>query len=220
MRTALAPLQLGLFAAGPPDLAPLHPRRSRAGPNSWVDHQPRLVRGADQLFDALLREVPWKQFRRPMYERLVDEPRLVAWYSRDEPLPHPLLSGLGAQLTHHYGVEFVLVGLNLYRHGRDSVAPHADRVGRNGGSTTVAIVSVGAPRPFQLRPAAGGIGRTWLLGGGDLLVMGGACQSECRHGVPKVAEAGPRISITYRCAGSDTEREPWPEVAGLPLGPC
>ena len=36
------------------------------------------------------------------------------------------------------------------------------------------------------------------LGHGDLLVMGGACQHDWEHAVPKVRHAGPRISITYR----------------------
>jgi alkylated DNA repair dioxygenase AlkB len=33
---------------------------------------------------------------------------------------------------------------------------------------------------------------------GDLLVMGGSCQRTWRHAIPKVASAGPRISVTFR----------------------
>ena len=62
----------------------------------------------------------------------------------------------------------------------------------------VAIVSVGEPRRFLLRPGTSGKSRALLLGGGDLLVTGGSCQRTWQHTVPKVAKAGPRISITFR----------------------
>jgi alkylated DNA repair dioxygenase AlkB len=39
-----------------------------------------------------------------------------------------------------------------------------------------------------------------MLGGGDLFVMGGTAQRTWRHGVPKVAEAGPRIAVMFRPA--------------------
>ena len=39
------------------------------------------------------------------------------------------------------------------------------------------------------------------LGRGDLLVMGGTCQRTWDHAVPKVARAGPRISLTFRPVG-------------------
>ena len=62
----------------------------------------------------------------------------------------------------------------------------------------MAIVSVGAPRRFLLRPGTRGTSRALHLGGGDLLVTGGSCQRTWQHTVPKVARAGPRISITFR----------------------
>lgn len=211
----MAARQLGLFGGGDTLLRQPAPTRLQVGPHSWVDHQPGWLAGSDALFDALADEVPWRQFRRPMYERLVDEPRLVAWYGPDEPLPHPVLGELFEVLGDAYGVRFDSVGLNFYRNGRDSVAPHGDRVGRSGRHTVVAIVSVGSPRPFQLRAASGGPSRSWCLGGGDLLVMGGACQTECHHGVPKAARCGPRISVTYRCGSDDNPRSDWAEVPAV-----
>ena len=63
----------------------------------------------------------------------------------------------------------------------------------------IAIVSVGAPRPFRLRPRGGGHSLSWSLGNGDLFVMGGACQHTWEHTVPKVRlTTGPRMSITFR----------------------
>jgi alkylated DNA repair dioxygenase AlkB len=41
-----------------------------------------------------------------------------------------------------------------------------------------------------------------MLGHGDLLVMGGACQREWEHAIPKTAKpCGPRISIQFRPPG-------------------
>jgi alkylated DNA repair dioxygenase AlkB len=39
------------------------------------------------------------------------------------------------------------------------------------------------------------------MGHGDLLVMGGSCQRTWEHAVPKVAQAGPRISVQFRPRG-------------------
>ncbi|HAT92653.1 MAG TPA: alpha-ketoglutarate-dependent dioxygenase AlkB, partial [Sphingobacterium sp.] len=35
---------------------------------------------ADQLFDFLLKEVPWQQTSKKMYDRTILTPRLTAWY--------------------------------------------------------------------------------------------------------------------------------------------
>jgi alkylated DNA repair dioxygenase AlkB len=49
-----------------------------------------------------------------------------------------------------------------------------------------------------LRPRGGGRALSFDLGRGDLFVMGGACQHDWEHAVPKVRHAEPRISITFR----------------------
>jgi alkylated DNA repair dioxygenase AlkB len=166
----------------------------------WVDHAPRWLAGSDQVFAELVARVAWRQRVVPMYDRMVDEPRLTWWWSEAEggPLPLAVLGHAARVLSAGYGCAFDSVGLNFYRDGRDSVAWHGDRVGRSQCQPIVAIVSVGAPRPFLLRPRGGGHALTYLLGGGDLFVMGGAIQHQWEHTVPKVAVAGPRISITYR----------------------
>jgi alkylated DNA repair dioxygenase AlkB len=68
----------------------------------------------------------------------------------------------------------------------------------------VALVSVGAPRALLLRPCDGGPGRTirYVLGHGDLLVMGGSCQRTWEHAIPKTTKpVGQRISIQFRPRG-------------------
>ena len=78
------------------------------------------------------------------------------------------------------------------------MAFHGDRIGRQSGHTVVAILSLGAPRRFLLRPAGGGTSRAFDLGWGDLLVMGGTCQRTWEHAVPKMASAKPRMSVQFR----------------------
>jgi alkylated DNA repair dioxygenase AlkB len=127
---------------------------------AWVDLLPGWVSG-DGLLERLLEDVPWRAERRPMYDRVVDVPRLLCHYGEGEPLPHPVLEGIRDALNARYepelGEPFVSAGLCLYRDGADSVAWHGDTIGRGRTSDTmVAIVSLGSPREFLLRPRGGG----------------------------------------------------------------
>ncbi len=142
-----------------------------------------------------------------MYDRVVDVPRLACFYRDGVKLPDPVLTVLRDHLSAYYAAElgepFSTAGLCLYRSGEDSVAWHGDRIGRGAThDTMVAIVSLGAPRALLLRPNGGGASQRFLLGHGDLLVMGGSCQRTWEHSVPKTARrCGPRISVQYRVAG-------------------
>jgi alkylated DNA repair dioxygenase AlkB len=194
--------QASLFAAGDPDVDATFAglRSLPLDESSWIDHLPRWLSGSDHVFAELVARLPWRQRTVPMYERLVREPRLVWWWSEEEasPPPLPVLEDVRRALTVRYGRDFDSIGCNYYRTGADSVAWHGDRIRHSQVDPIVAIVSVGAPRPFQLRPRGGGSSLSFLLGQGDLLVMGGAAQHAWEHSVPKVAVAGPRISITFR----------------------
>ena len=182
-------------------------RRTRLSAGAWIDVLPGWFTGAAALFDRLMAEVPWREERRPMYDRVVDVPRLLAYYPEDAPLPHPVLDGARDALTSHYrdelGEPFRTAGLCCYRDGRDSVAWHGDTIGRGSTEDTmVAIVSVGAPRPLLLRPRGGGEVIRHALGHGDLIVMGGSCQRTWEHAIPKSAKpVAPRISIQFRPRG-------------------
>lgn len=170
---------------------------------SWIDHAPGWLAGADALFDELLHRVSLRQRRDiPMYDQLVDEPRLTAWWHADDhPAgePHALLGDIRQLLVERYHRPFDSIGFNLYRDGRDSVAWHGDRHRHHVTDPVVAIVSLGARRPLKLRPRGGGPSHSWELGDGDLFVMGGACQHDWEHTVPKVRRGvGPRLSVTFR----------------------
>ena len=167
---------------------------------SWVDVGRAWLRGADTLLDTLVTTVPWRQGRRHMYGRMVDDPRLSRWYQPSDELPHPALALMRTTLSSRYDVTFGVVGLNYYRDGRDGVAAHRDRELRHVDDTLVAIVTLGAARPFRLRPRDGGASLDIHPGSGDVLVMGGRTQADWEHAVPKVRSAGPRVSISLRWA--------------------
>jgi alkylated DNA repair dioxygenase AlkB len=185
-------------------LGRLAPRRTVLSHGAWLDVQPGWLRGADELFQRLAAEVPWRAERRRMYERTVDVPRLLCFYDESDPLPHPVVARARGALSLYYAAElgepFRTAGLCYYRDGRDSVAWHGDTIGRGSThDTMVAIVSVGAPRTLALRPRGGGPAQRHQLGHGDLVVMGGSCQRTWEHAIPKTTRpVGPRISIQFR----------------------
>ncbi|MGH9025135.1 MAG: alpha-ketoglutarate-dependent dioxygenase AlkB [Acidimicrobiia bacterium] len=165
---------------------------------AWIEVGRGWLRGADSLLDALIETVEWNQGRRWMYDRMVDDPRLSRWYRRGDSLPDPALDDVGRELHARYRVPLGGPGLNYYRDGRDSVAFHRDRELRHLDDTLIAILTLGAERPFLVRPRGGGNSRNLSPASGDLLVMGGRTQRDWEHGIPKVARAGPRISATWR----------------------
>jgi alkylated DNA repair dioxygenase AlkB len=178
---------------------------------AWLDFVPGWLPRADDLFARLAEAVPWQAERRWMYDQVVAVPRLLCHYGTGDPLPDPALEEARRALDEHYssqiGESLCTAGLCLYRDGRDSVAWHGDTSGRRVKETIVAIVSLGTPRALMLRPRASrdrDAGQTlrYMVGHGDLLVMGGTCQRTWEHSVPKTAKpTGPRISVQFRPEG-------------------
>ncbi len=169
---------------------------------TWVEHAAGWLSGSDQMLDDLLASLPFRQRRGVrMYDQILDEPRLSAWWRVESGVPEPLpiLRDIRLALAERYGEPFDSIGFNLYRDGNDSVAWHGDRHRHVVTNPVIAIVSLGAPRPLRLRPRGGGSSLSWNLGNGDLFVMGGACQHDWEHTVPKVrVTTGPRMSVTFR----------------------
>lgn len=214
-----AAFQGSLFAFDDPSCDPTFAglQRTWLDEQSWVDHLPGWMRGADLVFGELVARLRWRQREVTMYDRRLPEPRLTSWWSTSarRPEPLPVLSEARAALTRRYLKPFDSIGFNLYRTGADSVAWHGDQERFTHEDPVVAIVSVGSPRAFQIRPRGGGLSRSWQVGHGDLLIMGGACQHDWEHRVPKMAKvAGPRLSIMFR---HDLAREALIGENGEPL---
>ncbi len=172
--------------------------RTDLGHGAWLETVPGWVSGADALLDAVIAAAPWAGHERWMYDRVVSEPRLSTrgWDSAPDPVP-----SMTTVLGRRYGLCLDAISANLYRDGRDSVALHGDTAGRRVATTVVAIVVLGAPRRFLLRPRDGGPTRRLAPGHGDLLVMGGTCQRTWEHAVPKCAATGVRVALMFREPG-------------------
>jgi alkylated DNA repair dioxygenase AlkB len=191
-------MQLSLSSLAEPALDAGFSRlcRTQLDARSWLDYAPAFITGHDRLFERLSTCMRWHQERRVMYQREVDVPRLYASAPADGELD-PLLAQVRAALAGRYAAQFETVGHAHYRDGRDSVAWHRDHMPRER-ETLVAILSLGAPRRLLVRPFGGGRSRAFSLGEGDLFVMGGLCQTDWEHCVPKQKWAAPRMSCVFR----------------------
>lgn len=166
---------------------------------AWIDQSHAAVGAPDALFEQILKTAPWSSHERPMYDRMVVEPRLTTRYWAEPP---DALVELADVLSDRYAIDLRAINANFYRNGADSVAWHGDRIRHRGGETVVAILSLGGARRFLLRPRNAGPSIRLLPVSGDLLVMGGTCQRTWEHSVPKCSVAPPRISIMFREPGA------------------
>jgi alkylated DNA repair dioxygenase AlkB len=161
------------------------------------------ARTAHAWFEELRDGIEWKAERRRMYDRDVDVPRLTAHFRLDDedgPSPPSLLYDAADRIASATSSFFNSVGLNFYRDGRDSVAPHNDHLYELQPGFPIALVSLGSPRRMTIR--AKQPPRRVLhvdLEPGSLLVMSYETQVHYTHGIPKTKdEVGPRISLAFR----------------------
>ena len=146
-------LQGDLFAQGLPGLnAEAGVQRRSLDEHSWIDSSSRWLNGGDELLQHLATELRWTRAERPMYGRMVDEPRLGSQLRTGSAQTPVVIRDIAAALGGRYERSFTSVWVNYYRDGCDSVAWHSDRIGIDVPDAIVAIVSLGGPRKFLLRP--------------------------------------------------------------------
>jgi alkylated DNA repair dioxygenase AlkB len=169
-----------------------------------IAYTPRFVDAAtaSEWFAELRNAVAWRAERRQMYDREVDVPRLVGHFRLDagaDPAPKAILDA-AARVVTALEVPFNSVGLNLYRDGHDSVAPHNDHLYELRKGFPIALVSLGATRRMTIRAKAAPRRSMHVdLEPGSLLVMDYATQLHYTHGVPKTADpVAERISLAFR----------------------
>jgi alkylated DNA repair dioxygenase AlkB len=189
--------------------------RTALDATSWVDVARSWLVGADELYEHLLTTVAWQSARLFRYEKYVEERRLGSSWRRGMPLPHPVLADATRAIQRRYRVEFPSFGIIQYRNGADGQGFHRDTDLRWLDDTVIAVLTLGATRPWLLRPHTNrhvdepGRGTTHDLSpaSGDLIVMGGRCQADWQHSVAYLRDPsiGPRISVQWRVTSKTGE---------------
>jgi alkylated DNA repair dioxygenase AlkB len=189
---------------------------------SWVDVVRGLVPDADAVHDDLAASVSWEQGKVFRYERWIDEPRLGAVQNGEA--RHPSLREAQLWIMRRYRIQLpASVPLALYRNERDGVGFHRDREMRWLEDTVIGVLTLGARRPWLMKPLGRDGQRTFnedddrtgvidlSPASGDLLVMGGRCQAAWLHAVPQVqGRCRSRISAQWRWTSRRGRRDPNP----------
>jgi alkylated DNA repair dioxygenase AlkB len=197
---SLGTTQLGLFADDEMtvDTTFSTAHRIQLDETSWVEHVPGWLTGSELLLAALVASARWEQRDRWMVNRMVVEPRLTAEYTDLADAPELMLKVAAAALSNHHGVPYDGLWMNYYRDHRDSTGWHGDWPTCKRPECVVPVLSLGAVRRFLLKPRLGGRSIALAPMSGDLVVMGGRCQRDWRHSVPKQSTpAGARVSVNF-----------------------
>ncbi|CAL1517810.1 alpha-ketoglutarate-dependent dioxygenase AlkB [Chitinophaga sp. MM2321] len=157
---------------------------------------------SDRYYKILINTTPWGQRSRKMYEKVIPDPRLTAYYGGANGLEwteHLLeIKGL---VESECGICFDRVLLNYYRDGNDSVAWHSDTLPKDGKHHPIASVTFGDTRLFKIRRKTDkSITQLSIpLTHGSFLLMGASMQDLYEHHVPKTRKiVGGRINLTFR----------------------
>ena len=164
-------------------------------------------------YAALRKAIDWKHQKIRLFGRWVLQPRLSAWYGDEgtdyaysgllnRPLPwNRQLLMIKQQVEEICNCDFNSVLLNLYRHGQDSMGWHQDNETELGERPTIASVSFGESRHFQMRHKFDkSVSRINVqLQDGSVLIMSGETQKYWQHQIPKTKkQVGERINLTFR----------------------
>lgn len=166
---------------------------------------------SETLLTQLQEGLEWTQRQIVVFNKLHDEPRLSAWYGDPrsiytysgitlEPLRwvEPLIE-IRERCEHLSDSRFNSVLANLYRDGADSMGWHADDESELGPTPTIASVSFGAERRFDMRHRQTKEVVRISLPHNSLLIMSGTCQTHWMHAVARTKRVRePRINLTYR----------------------
>ena len=167
---------------------------------------------ADQYFEILSKCLNWQQEPIRMFGKMVMQPRLTALYGNEDkpygysgismnPFPWTAeLREMKEKLLDFTGVEFTHVLCNFYRNGQDSMGWHRDNEAVLGKNPTIASVTFGATRMFQIRHYETKSQKIEVsLSHGSVLIMSGESQHHWEHHIPKSKKVlGPRINLTFR----------------------
>jgi len=179
--------------------------------NAILDYFPNFISldQARSLEKRLHEEVAFSQDQISMYGKVLDIPRLQAWFGDGSyqysgimmnPQPWtPALLEIKQLVEEKANCQFNSALVNLYRNHQDSVGWHSDDEKELGVNPIIASISFGAKRMFKLKHKQTQAKLDVPLIEGSLLIMSGETQHYWQHAVLKEkTNPGSRINITFR----------------------
>jgi alkylated DNA repair dioxygenase AlkB len=168
---------------------------------------------ADQLFDALAREIEVSAELIRVGGSVVATARRTGWYGDPgatytysgfahvpKPWP-PVLAALRTRLSARYALALNSCLVGVYDDGASSVDWHSDDEPEL--CDRILSVSLGALRTFLLRSATQTVPIAVPLVHGSVLVMSVESQAIWQHSVPAEPVAGRRVNLTFRVIATD-----------------
>ncbi len=178
-----------------------------------LDYFPNFLdpQSANDLYAQILSELPFQENQIVMFGKQVKVPRLEAYFSlngenygysgqtlMNNPFP-AFLADLRQKIESITGIPYNALLINYYRDGQDSNGWHADNEKSLGKNPSIASLSLGAERIFELRHLESNKKIKLKLADGSLLHMHGALQHHWKHQLPKVKDLKEaRINLTFR----------------------
>lgn len=183
-------------------------------PNATISYFPNFfsLEEANFYFSELKKSIAWQQDKITLFGKTHNQPRLTALYANNNKaysysnikmLPHvftPELLLIKEKIKSVEKENFTTCLANLYRDGNDSNGWHADNEKELGKNPTIASITFGAPRFFNLKHKHDKSLRTkLLLEHGSLLIMKGETQHFWLHQIAKTKKkVSARINLTFR----------------------
>lgn len=165
----------------------------------------------EALYQALMKEVEWKNDEAIIFGKKIITKRKVAWYA-DQPFSYvyskvtkvalpwiPLLKKLKERVEEVSGETFNSCLLNLYHSGEEGMAWHSDDEKMLVEKGAIASLTFGAERRFSFKNKETKERISLILENGSLLMMKGETQENWLHRLPPTKTVStPRINLTFR----------------------
>ena len=166
---------------------------------------------ANEYFDSLLQNIPWKNDEVVVFGKRIVTKRKTAWYGDSNyvyiysntikqalPWTRELVS-LKQIIENVSNTKFNSCLLNLYHDGNEGMGWHSDDENSIEDNSSIASVSLGAERKFSFKHKQSNKTISVLLEHGSLLLMKDATQKNWLHSLPKSSKITlPRINLTFR----------------------
>jgi alkylated DNA repair dioxygenase AlkB len=181
--------------------------------DGYADYYPNFLEptASTTLLQQLLLLESFQQNEIVLFGKKMKVPRLEAYYALNgeqygysgqqlQAEKFPLfLDELRLEVQERTGYKYNALLINYYRDGQDSNGWHADNEKTLGPNPSIASISLGAERTFELKHLSTGQKKSILLAHGSLLHMHGPLQHHYKHQLPKkraLTEA--RLNLTFR----------------------